>query len=136
MASQCSNFWKYSQLNLFVAKDFAAFFMQPGFVFNKATMEDYADISASEVVTGSGYTKGTGITLSGIAVAQDNTGNRGVITWDSITFTPTGGNISICGAVIIDTTDDIIVGFEDALGTVVIADGQPYTITDPYVENV
>jgi hypothetical protein len=133
MASQMSNVFKYSMLNTYVGKTFTAFLMQPGFTFDRAAHKVYADISASEVTTAGGYTKGTGITLSGIAVSQDDTNNRGLVTWSSISFTPSGANISICGAILCNTTDDMIIGFEDALGTVVIADGQPYVITTPFV---
>ena len=136
MASACSNYWKYSQLNLFAGKTFVAFLMQPGFTFNKATHMEYADFSASECATAGGYTKGTGLAMTVVAVTQDDTGNRGLMTFADIAFTPTGANISMCGAMIVDTTDDIVVGFEDALATVLITDGQPYVITGPYVENV
>jgi|WetSurSiteA1Bulk_404760.scaffolds.fasta_scaffold257434_1 hypothetical protein len=129
MATQNSNYWKYSLLDLLSAKVFTIFLMQPGFTFNKSDHKLYADISANEVGTNYGYTKGTGITLSGIVVSQDNTNSRGLMTWSNVNFTPSGGNISACGAILVDTTDDIIVAFLDAGGTIIMTDGIPYIIS-------
>lgn len=128
-----SNVFKYSALNLFAAKTFTFFLMMPGYTFDPVNHKLYADISAFEIATAGGYTKGTGIVLSGIAVSENDTNMRGLITWTNVSFTPTGASLSICGAVLIDTTDNIVVGFEDAGGTVVISDGQPYLIQQPFV---
>lgn len=133
MATQCSNYWKYYKLNLFSGKTFSLILMQPGFSFNRGTMEDYADISASEVAAANGYSTG-GFTLSGISVTKDNTNNRGLITWSNVSFTPTGGNVSFCGAIVLDETDDVIVGFIDAGGTIIATEDQPYSITNISVE--
>jgi hypothetical protein len=133
MASTVSNNFKYQLLNLLVAKTFKFYLMMPGFTFDQDAQKVYADIATNEIATAGGYTHGTGITLSGIAVAEDDANNQGIITWGNVSFTPTGASLSICGAVLVNTTDDIIVGFEDAGGTVVIADGQPCVIAQPFV---
>ena len=129
MASECSNYWKYSKLNLFVGDTHKLCIMQPGFTFSKSTVSTYASISGSECGTAYGYTAG-GITLSGISVSQDNTNNRGKMTWSNVTFTPSGGNISFCGACIVNTTKNIVLNFLDAAGTVVATDGLPYVINN------
>jgi hypothetical protein len=130
-----SNYWKYKMLNNYVAKVFAVLLMQPGFVFDKDAHLDYADISASECTTANGYTKGTGLVLTISAVSQDNTNDRGKIAFSNVSFTPTPGNISLGGALIWDVTDDIIVGYEDADGTITINADQPYVFTNLEIRN-
>lgn len=123
-----SNYWKYKLLNTQAAKAFTLILMQPGFVFDKDAHLDYADISASECATAYGYTATTGIVLAGTTVAQDNTNDRGTITFSAASITPTGGNITIGGILLLQTTDDIIVQYGNT-GTVTLTDGATFSVS-------
>ena len=76
----------------FDANTFKAIAMKEGFIFNPATHDLYADVSASEQGTGYGYTAG-GVTLTGVSVAQNDTDARADITWNNITWTASGGTV-------------------------------------------
>ena len=54
--------------------------MQAGFSFDEDAHHYYADISASELVTGNGYTSG-GATMSGVSVTEDDSADRGNVSW-------------------------------------------------------
>lgn len=116
----------------FDANTFKAIAMKEGFIFNKATHDLYADVSASEQGTGFGYTAG-GATLSGVAIAQNDTDNRADITWNNITWTASGGDVGPLAGVIIynDTiSGDPIVGYIDFGGSYTVADGGTATIAN------
>ena len=116
----------------FDANTFKAIAMKEGFVFNRATHDLYADVSASEQGTGFGYTAG-GATLSGVAIAQNDTDNRADITWNNITWTASGGDVGPLAGVIIynDTiSGDPIVGYIDFGGAYTVADGGTATIAN------
>jgi len=106
--------------------------MQPGFVFDKDSHHAYADVIASEVASGNGYTAG-GATLTGATTAVNNTTDQSVTTWSNVTWTASGGSISASGAIVIDdTTDsatddytDAIISYKDAGGTITAVDGAP-----------
>lgn len=112
----------------FTSDVFKIILMADGFVFNKATHDKYADVSASELSTGNGYTAG-GETLTGVSVTQDDVNNVCLITWNNISWTATSGDIGpACGAIIYDDTvttpdADPIVGFIDFSGTYTEPDG-------------
>ena len=116
----------------FDADIFKAIAMKEGFIFNKATHDLYADVSASEQGTGFGYTAG-GATLSGVAIAQNDTDNRADITWNNITWTASGGDVGpLAGVIIYDDTiaNDPIVGYIDFGGSYTVADGGTATIAN------
>ena len=117
---------------------FKMILMQPGFVFSKVTHEAYADVSASELVTGNGYTAG-GQSLAGIGIAVDDVENRVEVTWNNMQWTASGGSLSTCGAIIYDDStlvgsgDDetkAIVAFKDAGGTITAVDGTPIIVAN------
>jgi len=133
MASQVANFWKYYKLNLLVGKTFKIYLMAPGFLFNRATHKHYTDISASELTTANGYTSG-GQSLAGISVSQDDTNNRGIITWSNAQWTASSNGIAASGAIVHDSTDDVIAGFIDFGGTQTALAGAPFIVANISVE--
>ena len=102
----------------FSADTFKIILMQSGFVFNKDTHEGYANVSASELGTGNGYTAG-GFTLSGVTVTEDDTNDRCEVAWNNASWTASGGPIGPSpGAIIYDDTvttptADPVIGYID-----------------------
>ena len=116
----------------FDAHTFKAIAMKEGFVFNPATHDLYADVSASEQATGYGYTAG-GVTLTGVSIAQNDTDARADITWNNITWTASGGDVGpLAGVIIYDDTitNDPIVGYIDFGGAYTVADGGTATVAN------
>ena len=116
----------------FDADTFKAIAMKEGFVFNPATHDLYADVSASEQTTGYGYTAG-GVTLTGVSIAQNDTDARADITWNNITWTASGGDVGpLAGVIIYDDTitNDPIVGYIDFGGAYTVADGGTATVAN------
>ena len=117
----------------FSADVFKIILMQSGFVFNIDTHEAYADVSASELPTGNGYTA-AGNTLSGVAVTEDDTDDRTEITWANTQWSALGGTIGPSpGAIIYDDTVAAptakpIIGYIDFGGNQSQADGGVATI--------
>ena len=134
MASTASNKLKYllaTKVIDFATDSFKIILMASGFVFNKDTHHGYADVSASELATGYGYTRNTK-TLAGVAVTEDDTDDRCEVTWSNVTWTAAGGAIGPTpGAIIFDdtVTDDPIVGYIDFGGEQTQADGGVATIS-------
>jgi len=114
---------------------FKIILMQYGFVFNEDTHEKYADIIASEVALGSGYTTG-GNTLTGVTLTPNSVDDRLDITWANASWTASGADVGpICGAIIYDDTvsspiADPIVGFIDFEGSFTEPDGGTATIAN------
>ena len=137
MASTASNKMKYllaTKAIDFSADSFKIILMASGFVFNADTHHGYADVSASELANGYGYTRNTK-TLSGVAVTEDDTDNRCEVTWSNVTWTASGGAIGPTpGAIIFDDTvttptADPIIGYIDFGGEQTQADGGVATIS-------
>jgi len=137
MASTASNKIKYllaTKAIDFANDSFKVILMQSGFVFNKDTHHAYADVSASELATGNGYTANTK-TLGAATVTEDDTDDRTEVTWANITWTASGGAIGPTpGAIIYDDTvaaptADPIVGYIDFGGDQTQADGGTATIS-------
>lgn len=138
MATAASNKLKYllaSKIIDFANDSFKIILMGTGFTFDKDTHHGYADVSASELSTGNGYTQNTK-TLAGVAVTEDDTDDRCEITWSNVTWTASGGAIGPSpGAIIYDDTvttptDDPIVGYIDFGGDQTQADGGTATISN------
>jgi hypothetical protein len=138
MATEASNKVKY-MLAVgaidFSSDTFKIILMQSGFTFNKDTHHGYADVSASELSTGNGYTAG-GATLAGVTVTEDDTDNRTEITWNNATWLAQNGSIGPSpGAIIYDDTvttptADPILGYIDFGGDQTQADGGTATISN------
>lgn len=141
MASTASNKLKFllaSKIIDFASDSFKIILMQSGFTFNKDTHHGFADVSASELATGNGYTVNTK-TLAGVAVTEDDTDDRCEITWSNVTWTAAGGSIGPTpGAIIFDdtvtaggvTVADPIIGYIDFGGDQTQADGGAATISN------
>ena len=116
----------------FDANTFKAIAMKEGFIFNPATHDLYADVSASEQGTGYGYTAG-GVTLTGVRIAQNDTDARADITWNNVTWTASGGDVGpLAGVIIYDDslTNDPIVGYINFGGSYTVADGGTATVAN------
>ena len=135
MASRVSNNFRLllaTKVVDFANDTFKIILMQEGFVFNPDTHDLYANVSASEVANGFGYTTG-GNTLAGVAVTQNDTDDRVYVTWSNTSWTAAAGDIGpACGAIIYDDTvvNDPIVGFIDFLGSYTEPDGGIATIAN------
>lgn len=132
MATILSNNFCYRLLKAEIDFDtdvFKIILMASGFGYNRVTHDGYADVSASELATAYGYTAG-GATLGSVAVAQDDTGNKGKVTWANPSWTATGGNLVASGAIIYDDTvaGDPIVGYIDFAGDQTTYDGGVFTV--------
>jgi len=121
MASQVANKFKYAlatkQID-FTADTFKIILMASGFTFDVDAHHGYADVSASELADGNGYTVG-GLTLSGVSVTENDTTDQTEITWNNASWTASGGAIGPTpGAIIYDDTPttpqaDPIIGYID-----------------------
>ena len=138
MATEASNKIKFLLVKKnvdFSADTFKIILMQSGFVFNKDNHEGYANVSASELGTGNGYTAG-GATLAGVVVTEDDTNDRCEVAWNNASWTAAGGTIGPTpGAIIYDDTPttptaDPIVGYIDFGGNQSQADGGVATISN------
>lgn len=104
--------------------------MDTGYTFDADTDATYADISASELATGNGYTQNTK-TLTGAAVSEDDTNDRASATWNDATWTASGGSIGPTpGAILFDdtTSDDTVIGFVNYGGDQTTTDGGTHTV--------
>jgi hypothetical protein len=145
MASTASNKLKFllaSKIIDFANDSFIIILMQSGFVFNKDTHHGYADVSASELATGNGYTVKTKA-LAGVAVTEDDTNDRCNVTWSNVTWTASGGAIGPSpGAIIFDdtvtaggvTVADPVIGYIDFGGNQTQADGGTATISNVQIQ--
>lgn len=138
MASTVSNKVKYllaKKVIDFSADSFKIILMASGFTFNKDTHHAYADISASELATGYGYTQNTKV-LTGVTVTEDDTDDRCEVTWSNPTWTASGGAIGPTpGATVFDNTvttptANPILGYIDFGGDQTQADGGVATIAN------
>ena len=99
--------------------------------------QDYADVSASEVANGNGYTTG-GATLAGAAVTVSVTLDNAILSWSNTEWTASGGSIVASGAIIYDDSTtvvaddyaDAILSYIDFSGDVTVVDGQILKITN------
>ena len=138
MSTEAANKIKYllATKNVdFSADTFKIILMATGFTFNKDTHHGYADVSASELANGNGYSTG-GNTLAGVAVTEDDDDDRTEISWDNTSWSASGGSIGPSpGAIIYDDSPtspqaDPIVGFIDFSGEQSQSDGGVVTIAN------
>jgi hypothetical protein len=107
--------------------------MNSAFVFDKDTHGLLADVAASQIATGNGYTQDSK-TLTGVAVTQDNENDMVAAAWSDVTWTAAGGSIGPTGSAIVydDTATDkpivMHIDFGDACTT---ADGYSFQIKSP-----
>ena len=138
MSSRLSNEFKEMLLTLISTDTFKAILMLPGFVFNPATHDSYAAVSANELPTGSGYTTG-GITLISGTIVRDDVNHKVTLEWDNPSWPASGGDIQAGSAIIYDDTPttptaDVVVGFIDFNGIQTTYDGGVFTISNPFIQ--
>ena len=107
--------------------------MGSGFTFDPDTHGTWADVSASELAGGSGYTAGGETLTVSSAWAQDNTDDQGTVSWNNVTWTASGGDIGpFRAAIIYDDThaSDVIVGCIDFETDITTADGNIFQLQD------
>lgn len=110
--------------------------MDSGFTFDPANHHEYADVSASELSTGNGYTQFTKA-AAGISVARDDSLYKVTITWSNPQWTASGGSIGPCpGAFLVDdtVTDDPLLMYIDFGTEGTEPDGGTFTIANPTFE--
>lgn len=110
--------------------------MDTGFVFAQATHHEYADVSASELATGNGYTQFTKA-AAGISITRNDTLFKLTITWSNPQWTASGGSIGPSpGAFLVNDTvaNDPLVMYIDFGGEGTEPDGGTFTITSPKLE--
>lgn len=134
MATEYSNHYK-SQLKKGLIDEvndsIKIILMATGFVFDKDAHATYADVSASELATGNGYTQNTK-TLTTLAVSEDDTNDRSDTSCDDVVWTAAGGSIGPSpGAILFDdtTADDTVIGYIDFGADKTADDGAPFKIT-------
>jgi len=137
MASQVANNWKETSVygtHNFNADAFKIILMEPGFGFDRANHEIYADVSAFELPTAYGYTAG-GQALAGVAITNDAVLAAAIVAWNNASWVIAGGDLQASGAIIYDDTIaapdiDPIVGFIDFGGTLTTYNGGTFTIAN------
>jgi hypothetical protein len=126
----------------FGSDSFKIILMDTGFTFDEDAHEAYADVSASELGTGFGYTQNTK-TLTGVTVTENDVNDRCEITCNDVIWTAAGGDIGPTpGAIIFDDTvtvsgdvpDDPIIGYIDFGSEVTQASGGSFTIMNIQID--
>jgi hypothetical protein len=105
--------------------------MNNSFTFDKDTHAVWTDVNASEIASANGYTP-EGITLTGVALTEDDTNDRLSVTWSNAQWTASGGSIGPSnGAILWDptTADDTVIGFIDFGEAKTATDGGNFNIT-------
>jgi len=85
--------------------------MSGEFTFDKDEHATWADISSYELPNGVGYATG-GLTLTGVALEEDDVNDRVNITWDNARWNASGEFGPVIAAAIYDDTsaDDTVLG--------------------------
>lgn len=104
--------------------------MQSGFTFNPDTHSTYADVSASELAAGSGYTA-TGQVVTITAGTQDNANDRANWPAAAVVWTASGGSIGpAAGALYYDDThaNDVVIGYGAFTSALTATNGNTFTV--------
>jgi len=136
-----SNHWKYQIGKKMVdvsADTFKIILMNDTFAFDKDAHATLADVIASpsaELDTGNGYTQ-QNKELSGGSWAENDTDDKGIRTFDNVTWTAASGSIGPTGSAVVydDTTaDKTVVGCIDFGTDYTIPDGSSFQIQAPVI---
>jgi hypothetical protein len=115
--------------------------MDTGFIFDKDVHANYDDglgaddVIDNEISNGNGYTTG-GNTLTGVALEEDDINDRCNVTWNSSSWTASGGDIGpATGAVVYNATpaadaDKTVIGYIDFGADQTATNGGVFTIND------
>lgn len=118
ISNTLSNNFKRALMNKEVDMDTDVFkiaLMNTSFAFDQALHGEWADISASEIASGNGYTTGGQTLISG-ELTQNDVTNKGVMSWANAEWTAAGGDIADTGAAIIyddSHADKVVLGCSD-----------------------
>lgn len=136
-----SNHWRYQLGKKMVdvsADTFKIILMNDTFAFDKdvhATLADVISSPSAELPTNYGYTQ-QNKALSGGSWAEDDTEDKGIRTFDNVTWTASGGDIGPTGCAIIydDTSaDKTVVGCIDYGTDYTIPNGASFQIQAPKI---
>ncbi len=128
VVSTLSNRVKYQLMKKqidFDADSFKVALMNNTFAFDKDNNATYTNVSGEELSAGNGYSTGGNTLLSG-ELTENDTDDRGQMTWGDSTFTGSGGSIGPTGAAIVydDTVaEKTVVGCIDYGEDISIGDG-------------
>ena len=132
MAVTFSNAYYQWLLEQYSGATVKAALMATGFALNPDTHDGYADVSASEIAAGNGYTAG-GLTLANLtAAAIDDANNRGTVGADDLQFAATGGNYPAASGVLyyVDShASKRIIGFDVFAADVTVTPSIPLNVT-------
>lgn len=136
-----SNHWRYQLGKKMVdvsADTFKIILMDDTFAFDKdahATLNDVISSPSHELPTNYGYTQ-QNKALSGGSWAEDDTNDKGIRTFDNVSWTANGGSIGPTGSAVIydDTTaDKTVVGCIDYGTDYTVTDGASFQIQAPKI---
>lgn len=139
VVSTLSNHYKYMKMTKqidFANDTFKIILMNTSFAFNKDTHATLADVTASQLTTGNGYTQNDKALVLD-AVSEDDDEDAGIATFEDPAWAASGGDIGPTGAAVIydDTTaDDTVVGCIDFGVDVTVADGTGFSIQSIQVD--
>ncbi|VVS95359.1 hypothetical protein [Desulfoluna spongiiphila] len=91
-----SNHYKYMLLTNAIDMDndlFKVILMVDTFVFDPDSHATLADVTASQLATGNGYTQNTATLTKTAPVIEDDAQDLATIAWDDVQWTATGGII-------------------------------------------
>ena len=115
----------------FSSDTFKCILMAPGFTFDKDVHGTYSDVSGEEISSTGGYTVGGQTLSTDSAWAQDNTNDKGSISWSDESFAASGADMdTFCAAIMYDDShgSDVIVGCIDLGADVTIPDGESFQL--------
>lgn len=112
--------------------------MNNSFTFNRDTHATLADVSASQIDSGNGYTQNS-ITLDNPVHTEQDSGDYAQTLYDAISIIANGGSIGPTnGSIIYDSTtaDNTIIGYIDFEGAVTVTDGNRINISTLYIRDL
>lgn len=132
MTTELNNYVKGEYLKaLLDAQTVKLILMATAFTHDKDAHDGYANVSASELANGNGYTT-AGQTLTGYAVAVDDVNDRADATWNDASWTASGGSIGPSPGAIpyVDThASDASLGYIDFGSDQTAGDGADFVVT-------
>jgi len=132
-----SNHFKYKLIQEYLDScTIKIILMNTTFTFDKDAHATLADVTADQLATGNGYTQDSK-TLANVSVSEDDANDKGVATWDDVTWTASGGSIGPTGAAIIyndSAADDTILGCIDFGADITVPDSINFQLQDVEVD--
>jgi hypothetical protein len=110
--------------------------MDTGFTLDQANHHEYADVSASELSAGNGYTQADKA-ATGISISRNDTLYKLTITWNNPQWTASGGSIGPSpGAFLFDDSvaNDPLVMYIEFASEGTEEDGGTFTLANPTLE--